>query len=240
MPSCPRHERKTPVQNEKHLNLSRHELSILTSRHDLSGHEAPGNSSSYLAFKRDLFKYQHQARAILTAQWRDVSSVALTLTFRRKNKQEALMEWPDFQHDYQGYFNPHSHDGRKAIVGNMHKVFSRWAYGKAARRYGKRLGAISVWEGDHRDHAHCHMLMEIPGHWQAENQYDQRMRPFLDCHPAIGEFVLEPTRDAAGWIDYILKIKDKVDLMQAIGWDQYYKPQKVATDRKINGQCGLV
>ena len=82
--------------------------------------------------------------------------------------------------------------------------------------------------------------MEIPKHWQANDEdamlagHDQHMRPFLDCHPALGEFILEPTWDTAGWLDYMLKLNDKADLMQAIEWDQCHQPSNAVLSA---GRC---
>lgn len=106
-----------------------------------------------------------------------------------------------------------------AIVRQIHKHLSYQVYGHAARRYKKRLGFLVVWEGFPRNHPHCHGLLEIP---PSRAGFQEHVRRLLVTHPAIGKFDLRPCADVAGWIDYVLKLKDKGDLLQDIDWIAFH------------------
>ena len=111
----------------------------------------------------------------------------------------------------------------QGIVKGIHKDISRHAFGKAARRHGKRVPFLAVWEGFQRDHPHCHSLIAKPRHMNWK-RFGHEVHEVLSKHPYICQFRAEKATDVSGWIGYMMKRRDKGDLLQDIDWELYHSP----------------
>ena len=148
----------------------------------------------------------------LLDRWKDQEALAFSLTFSA-NGHGAI--GGAFRHDLS------RRDDLQAIVRRLHRDISHAAYGHAARRYGRRLGFLAVWEGFQRRHPHCHGLLEI---CKSRPQFEQWVDQVFRSHPFVGEYDLQPCTDIRGWLRYLLKFRDKGELLQDIDWIACHVP----------------
>jgi len=190
---------------------------------DDRNYDPPGSSISNVMHRINSLKVQEELRAWLGREWKDIPLVALTFTFSHKQPRLAASGNVPV-HDIRGKKIADSKDSMpnlstgkrgdiEGITRNLHKKLSYMAYGKAARRYGKRLGMAVVYEGFNRGHPHCHAILQIPAS-DTRAFFETRVRRVLKAHPCIGVFEISTLTSSEGWIDYMTKLKDKGDLQQ--------------------------
>lgn len=100
-------------------------------------------------------------------------------------------------------------------------------YGNAARRYGKRLPIIPVLEGGNGHRLHYHLTIDLPVTASLEEVYPLFVAEWMATQWGYGQVHIQPCRDA-GWLDYITKLRSKVDVGESIDWMNLYHPSLTA------------
>jgi hypothetical protein len=157
----------------------------------------------------DRFK---QTNIFDTRHWRSICDVTLTL---KQARQSDDLSWVRIDET----------ECRRAFR-HFTKLLDRTVYGNAVRRYGKRLRVISVLEKSADGRWHIHAAIEPPRHIKP---FDFRVL-IHECWRKVDwahkEMKVGVYRDA-GWIDYMLKPKQKSGLevwSDCIDWTCFYNP----------------
>ena len=99
--------------------------------------------------------------------------------------------------------------------------------GNAARRFGKRLPVIPVLEGINGHRLHYHLLIDLPEKVGLEEAYPLFVTEWIQTQWGYGQVNIQQNVDD-GWLDYITKLRDKIDVSEAIDWMNLHYPSHLA------------
>ena len=200
------------MSRETDLTLTRQELLAAAPYMDSRYYDPPGSPIGNLLLGINIREAKEAVYRWWLEQWRDHRALAFSITFASDNSWTL---WHDRPPDLT------KRENLQPVVRRLHRQLSYKIYGHAARYEGRRLGFLVVWEGFQRNHPHCHGLLEVP----PKRPYFKRWaHQLFISHEYVGEFDLQPCKDLHGWLKYLLKSKDKGDLLQDIDWEAYHAP----------------
>jgi hypothetical protein len=183
-----------PGRAHESARLTRQDLAASTSH--MTSDAAPGNDASFRAWKRDGYLSRKELLEWLKREWRGVDYYAGTITFGRHDTPRDLI---------------------RRVLKGMLKTMNEKAFGKkAVRRHGRKLGFFAVYEGMGRNYPHCHFILEVPAH-EDEIEFESKLRRCLENSTAIESIDIQKPegqeKNAGGWLSYLLKRRDKTDLL---------------------------
>ena len=95
--------------------------------------------------------------------------------------------------------------------------------GNAARRHGKKLPIIPVLEGGNGHRLHYHLIIDLPVSVTLDEVYPLFVTEWTKTDWGYGQVHIQPCRDE-GWLNYITKLKSKIDVGESIDWMNLYHP----------------
>lgn len=101
-------------------------------------------------------------------------------------------------------------------------VLNKQIYGKASRRYGKRLPVFSVLEGGNGKRLHYHLVIGCPRDDLIEVFPAMVVLAWRKTLWGYGQTDVKPCD--AGWVKYMTKLRDKPDFASAIDWENCHIP----------------
>jgi hypothetical protein len=99
--------------------------------------------------------------------------------------------------------------------------------GNAARRYGKKLPIIPVLEGGTGHRLHYHLIIDLPATATLDDVYPLFVTEWMKTQWGYGQVHIQPCRDD-GWLNYITKLRSKIDVGESIDWMNLYHPSLTA------------
>jgi hypothetical protein len=90
--------------------------------------------------------------------------------------------------------------------------------GSRAKRYGARLRTVAVIESNAEGRLHYHAMIDRPYHCSFEMFKDGVTEQWLRTDFGYREIDIQDAADA-GWIDYMLKSRQKTSLLDFIDWN---------------------
>ena len=103
-------------------------------------------------------------------------------------------------------------------------VLNSNVYGKRFKLYGKRLRFVPVIEGGPEKRLHCHAAIECPKDFDVE-EFQMLVREIWDkTYWGYHEVELAAEPDF-GWLNYMMKLRDKEHFDLSIDWLNFYNPQ---------------
>ena len=158
--------------------------------------------------------------------WNNV--IAVTLSFRQsrtfpitREQRKALGNVPEY------FCGPMSErlDYDKCTQNLRHfmNVINSKVYGNVFKRYGKRLRFIAVIEGGRGKRLHCHAAIDCPEDFDLDNFQALIKGVWEKTHWGYHEVKLVADSDH-GWLDYMMKLRDKEHYDLSIDWLNYHNP----------------
>ncbi len=193
----------------------------LDSRH----YDIPGSIQGNVMHRQITRRGQKELIRWLRQEWRNQSAMAITLTFAapsRRNTQQHLLAGK-LKRQRKLKLNLRSRSALQGIVKGIHRDINRRAFKKAARRHDKKLALLVVWEGFQRGHPHCHCLIAKPRH-MSWKRFEREVNEVLRKQPYVCHFKANKATNIGGWIGYVMKRRDKGDLLQDIDWELCHLP----------------
>lgn len=133
-----------------------------------------------------------------TRHWRSVTDVTLSLKYRHWSKRGSI---------------PVDQTRAERNFAFFMRLLNRRVYRAAYRRHGMKLRVIAVLEKAEFGRYHIHAAVEPPAHLDHE-QFEAVIRDcWLETDWGYDEGLVRPNADA-GWIDYMLKLRQKQGLEQ--------------------------
>lgn len=145
-----------------------------------------------------------------TSNWREICDVTLTLKQALKADDGRLIKIDIYE-------------CRRAFRHFIH-LLNLAVYGKAVRRYGKRLRVLSVLENEGRWHFHC--AIEAPARFDTA-QFAELIR---ECWSKVDwghRIICAREKADRGWINYMLKPHQKSAFekwIDSIDWEVFHNP----------------
>ena len=99
--------------------------------------------------------------------------------------------------------------------------------GNAARRYSKKLPIIPVLEGGKGHRLHYHLMIDLPVTATLDDVYPLFVTEWMKTQWGYGQVHIQPCRDD-GWLNYITKLRSKIDVGESIDWMNLYHPSLTA------------
>jgi hypothetical protein len=101
-------------------------------------------------------------------------------------------------------------------------VLNGRVFGKAAKRFGRRVNAISIMEGGGGGkRLHIHGIIDCPRQDLLSEFPAMVAEAWRRTQWGMSQMHIKSAADA-GWTKYISKIDDKPDYAYAIDWENYY------------------
>lgn len=100
---------------------------------------------------------------------------------------------------------------------------TRHYHGNAGRRFGKRLPVIPVLEGGNGHRLHYHLLIDLPEATSLDEVYPLFVTEWMRTQWGYGQVNIQQNPDA-GWLNYITKLRSKIDVGESIDWMNLYHP----------------
>lgn len=95
---------------------------------------------------------------------------------------------------------------------------NRFAFGNAARRYGKGLRVMPVLEHDELVRFHHHATIDQPAHLEFDQFKTAVETCWLDTAWGYQQMFIVPVTDLSGWNGYLTKANQKQQFDLAIDW----------------------
>ncbi len=95
--------------------------------------------------------------------------------------------------------------------------------GNAARRHDKKLPIIPVLEGGNGQRLHYHLIIDLPHSVTLDEVYPLFISEWTKTQWGYGQVHIQPCLDK-GWLNYITKLKSKIDVGESIDWMNLYHP----------------
>lgn len=140
--------------------------------------------------------------------------LALTLTLKQRIESS----------NFRGRFGS-TLDQTKTSQNTRHFLnrLNQQVYGKGYLRFGKRLSAIPVIEGNDFIRLHVHMTLEHPNHIELTKFKRLISECWSKTNFGYNDIVIKPVHDYSGWINYTLKSKSKNEgLLSSVDWNNVY------------------
>ena len=100
-------------------------------------------------------------------------------------------------------------------------VLNAAVFGKAAKRFGKRVNAVSTIEGGNGKRLHIHAVIDCPSVDLIGEFPIMVAQAWEKTQWGHREIDIQPGADS-GWINYISKFGDKPIYADAIDWENYH------------------
>lgn len=112
----------------------------------------------------------------------------------------------------------HASQNLRHFLNRLNKHF----FGNAGRRFGKRLPVIPTLEGGAGTRFHYHLMLDLPESLELDELNRLIVGTWTDTQWGYGQVQIK-TEANDGWLNYITKLRDKIDVGDAIDWTNFYQ-----------------
>ena len=154
--------------------------------------------------------------------------IAVTLSMRQSRTIPITLEQWEGLGNKSGHFcgavrESLDHEKCSQNLRHFMNVINTKAYGTVFKCYGKRLPFIAVIEGGRWKRLHCHAAIDCPKHFDSDDFQTLIAEVWKKTIWGYNEVRLVADSDQ-GWLDYMMKLRDKEQYDLSIEWLNYYNP----------------